>query len=161
MSVMETQELVNTIANILKRYDSEMPVQRTKQRTYQPGIGPFAEPQLVKLIAERLTAMGMPASTPRTPDMDHRIEQSWSVEFKIVRPFGDNDKEAENWSQNLLHPYEGNVSLIGDAIKLGKLDNFRRKCVFAIGLKRSGFDQVRLLTLFREAYTRYTRRQVS
>src|SRR6058998_405930 len=35
-------------------------------------------------------------------------------------PFGDNGKEAENWSVNLLHPYEGNVSTIGDCCKLAR-----------------------------------------
>ncbi len=40
------------------------------------------------------------------------------MEFKIVRPFGDNGIEAEHWSQNLLHPYPGNVSAISDAFKL-------------------------------------------
>ena len=135
MHRIETRELVNTIANVLKDYDSERPVHKTKQRTYQPGIGPFGEPQLVKTIAERLTEMGLSASTLRTPDM--QINQYWGIEFKVVRPFGDNDKEAENWSQNLLHPYEGNVSLIGDAIKLAKLHNFQRKCVFAIGYEHN------------------------
>ena len=33
---------------------------------------------------------------------------------------------------NLLHPYEGNTSLIGDALKLIKLEEFSRKAVFLI-----------------------------
>jgi len=41
-----------------------------------------------------------------------------ALEFKIARPFGDNGKEAENWSVNLPHPYAGNVSVIGDCLKL-------------------------------------------
>ena len=60
------------------------------------------------------------------------VQQTWAIEFKVVRPFGDNGKEAENWSQNLLHPYKGNVSLIGDALKLLDLNNYRHKCLFAI-----------------------------
>ena len=61
------------------------------------------------------------------------VEDMWAIEFKIVRPFGDNDREAESWSQNLLHPYEGNTSLIGDAIKLSRLSTYPQKSVFAIG----------------------------
>ena len=56
----------------------------------------------------------------------------WAVEFKIVRPFGDDGKVAENWSQNLLHPYEGNTSLIGDALKLIGRKDYQRRCLFAI-----------------------------
>ena len=56
----------------------------------------------------------------------------WAVEFKIVRPFGDDGKVAENWGQNLLHPYEGNTSLIGDAIKLMGMKDYQHSCLFAI-----------------------------
>ena len=65
------------------------------------------------------------------PDLD--VEGEVAVEFKIVRPFGDNGKEAENWTVNLLHPYEGNTSLIGDALKLSKLGGYSQKVLFVIG----------------------------
>lgn len=125
---MQLAELVSAVADILKDFDSERPV----HKSFKPGIGPFGEPQLLIQIAQRLTRQGISARTRRTPaDMD--VLDIWAIEFKIVRPFGDNDSEAENWSQNLLHPYEGNTSLIGDAIKLSKLDTYPKKCLFAIG----------------------------
>ena len=124
---MRHVEIVETIADLLKGFDSERPV----HKTFQPGIGPFGEPQLVREIAGRLTEQGIRTHTRRTPDMD--IQSSWAIEFKVVRPFGDNGRKSENWSQNLLHPYEGNVSLIGDAIKLSSLTNYAHKCVFVIG----------------------------
>jgi hypothetical protein len=65
------------------------------------------------------------------------IHGEWAIEFKIVRPFGDNGREAENWSVNMLHPYEGNVSLIGDAIKLSKLGGYSHKGLFVIGFEHS------------------------
>jgi len=55
------------------------------------------------------------------------IKGYWGVEFKIVRPFGDNGEQAENWSANLLHPYPGSVSLIGDCLKLRALPIAERK----------------------------------
>ena len=61
------------------------------------------------------------------------LQHEQAIEFKIVRPFGDNGREAENWSVNLLHPYAGNVSLIGDAIKLSGLSGYRSKGLFVIG----------------------------
>lgn len=126
---MDYVDIVKTIANILKEFDSEKPA----HKTFQPGIGPFGEPQIVGIIAQRLSAMGITSRTKRTPDLD--IQNEWAIEFKIVRPFGDNGKEAENWSVNMLHPYSGNVSLIGDAIKLTSLDNYQNKGLFVIGFE--------------------------
>lgn len=124
---MEYQYIVETIADILKEYDDQKPI----HKAFKPGIGPFGEPQIVSIIADKLTNKGTSAKTRRTPDLD--IQSEWAIEFKIVRPFGDNGKEAENWTVNLLHPYPGNVSLIGDAIKLLQFPNFRHKGLFIIG----------------------------
>jgi hypothetical protein len=126
---MEFPEIIRTIANILKGYDNEMPI----HKKYQPGIGPFGEPQLVKAIAERLSNQGIAALTKRMPDLE--IESQWALEIKIVRPFGDNGREAENWSVNMLHPYEGNQSLVGDAIKLAALNSYSNKGLFVIGFE--------------------------
>ena len=126
---MQYHELVGTIADILKDFDQERPI----HKGFRPGIGPFGEPQIVAEIAKRLTCRGVAACTKRTPDL--ALQEDWAVEFKIVRPFGDNGREAENWSVNLLHPYAGNVSLMGDAVKLLGLDGYRRRGVFVIGFE--------------------------
>ena len=128
---MHYVETVKLIADILKEFDSERPV----HKAFSPGIGPFGEPQIVREIARRLSSRGIPAQTKRTPDLD--VQHEWALEFKIVRPFGDNGREAENWSVNLLHPYEGNVSLIGDAMKLSRLDTYRYKGLFVIGYEHN------------------------
>jgi hypothetical protein len=121
------KEIVNIIADILKEFDSESPV----HKAFRPGIGPFGEPQILREIATRLSRQGINSRTKRTPDLD--VRQEWAIEFKIVRPFGDNGREAENWSVNLLHPYPGNVSLLGDCIKLSTLNGYRYKGLFVIG----------------------------
>jgi hypothetical protein len=126
---MKYDELVNIVADILKMLDAEKPV----HKDFHPGIGPFGEPQIVKIIAQRLQNIGIAAQTKRIPDMV--VQNDWAIEFKIVRPFGDNGKEAENWSVNMLHPYPGNVSLISDAIKLIQLDNYPNKGLFVIGFE--------------------------
>jgi len=128
---MEYIEIVKTIADILKEFDAEMPI----HKVFRPGIGPFGEPQIVGVIAQRLSAKDIYAQTKRTPDLD--IQHQWAIEFKIVRPFGDNGKEAENWSVNMLHPYAGNVSLIGDALKLTTLETFPNKGLFVIGFEHN------------------------
>ena len=128
---MEYTDIVTIIANLLYEFDSGQPV----HKAFQPGIGPFGEPQIVGIIANKLTAIGLNAKTKRTPDLV--IQNQWGIEFKIVRPFGDNGKEAENWSVNMLHPYPGNVSLLSDAIKLSTLEGVPQKGLFVIGYEHN------------------------
>jgi hypothetical protein len=121
---------------------------RVPFKNFQPGVGPYGEPQLVRAIADYLN--GLPryrgqARTKRTPDL--LVPGSWALEFKIARPFGDNGLPAENWSVNLLHPYAGNTSAIGDCLKLLGLAGAERKAVIAIGYEHSP-AQIDLAPLF-------------
>jgi hypothetical protein len=128
---MNYSTIVKTVADVLKEYDTTRPV----HKSFQPGIGPFGEPQIVKVVAQQLTVLGLPAVTKRLPDL--AIPGQWAMEFKIVRPFGDNGREAENWSVNLLHPYPGNVSLLSDALKLQGLGGYRHKGLFVMGYEHA------------------------
>jgi len=74
-------------------------------------------PQPVKLVAQQLNRSAkydLGVRTVRTPDL--LIVGHWALDIKIARPFGDNRKLAENSSVNLLHPYGGNTSLLGDCL---------------------------------------------
>ncbi|HXJ33683.1 MAG TPA: hypothetical protein VMS22_06535 [Candidatus Eisenbacteria bacterium] len=107
-------------------------------KQFRPGVGPYGEPQLVGAVAKHLNglpAYGGSARTKRTPDL--LIPGQWALEFKIARPFGDNGKEAENWSVNLLHPYPGNVSVIGDCLKLQTLNGNERKAVVVVAYEHT------------------------
>ena len=138
--MLELRELVFRIAEILKEYDSTHPEQHYRNNVYfNAGIGPFRETALVIHIAEQLAKQGIVARTRRTPadlaiQAEHGTDE-WALEFKIVRPYGDNGKPAENWSRRLLHPYQGNASLIGDAIKLGGLEGYAQKGLIAIAFE--------------------------
>lgn len=107
-------------------------------KEFQQGVGPYGEPQLVKHVVSYLNKLdsysGL-AFSKRTPDL--LIRGQWALEFKIARPFGDNDKEAEDWSVNLLHPYEGNVSTIGDCLKLLRIQGPERKAVVVVGYEHT------------------------
>lgn len=112
----QMQQLVDDIAAAARAVDRcGVPFKQ-----FKPGAGPYGEPQLTKLIAKFLVdhhgSRYAGIRTQRVPDV--LVPRQWAMEFKIVRPFGDNGVEAEHWSQNLLHPYPGNVSAIGDAFKL-------------------------------------------
>jgi len=124
------KELVSDITAAIVHIDGT----RACFRGFRPGVGPFGEPQLVKLIADELNEplkYPHPAVTKRSPDL--LIPGEWAIEFKITRPFGDNGKEAESWSVNLLHPYPGNVSTIGDCYKLAKYRGPERRAVVVVG----------------------------
>jgi hypothetical protein len=75
------------------------------------------------------------AATKRMPDL--LIPGEWAIELKIIRPFGDNGKPAEHWSENVLHPYPGNTSSLGDCLKLLESGLRERKAVLIFGFEHA------------------------
>jgi hypothetical protein len=65
------------------------------------------------------------------------IPGAWAVEVKLARPFGDNGKPAERWSENLLYPYKGNTSSLGDCLKLLESEFTERKAILIIGYEHT------------------------
>lgn len=127
---MELEEVLADVTAALVAIDAP----RQPFRIFQPGIGPYGEPQLVKLIAAHLNQLpnyNGKVRTKRCPDL--LIPGEWAIEFKITRPLGDNGREAENWSVNLLHPYSGNISALGDCLKLARYQGTERRAIFVIG----------------------------
>jgi hypothetical protein len=141
----ELSQFVSDVSNCISAIDAS----GARFKEFKPGVGPIGEPQLVKLIAERLNQdfgySGL-AVTKRSPDL--LIRRSWAVEIKIARPFGDNGSEAEDWSVNLLHPYPGNVSILGDCLKLLEYKGDERKVVIVIGYEHDP-PKIDLSPLFR------------
>lgn len=140
---MEMQEIVSHFARALKQVDADAP--REPDKPYKAGIGPLKENTLVRLISEKmhqsspttfkeLTSIAYPGLRNRC---DLSINQEWVFEIKLARPFGDNGKEAENWSMNVLHPYAGNASAIGDCLKLKNSSFESRKGIVIIGYEHS------------------------
>jgi hypothetical protein len=130
MTALHLTSLIDDILEALVAVD----ISRVPFKTFQPGVGPYGEPQLLKLVAQhlnRLPRYGGQVAIRRSPDL--LIPGQWMVEFKIARPFGDNGEEAENWAVNLLHPYRGNVSSVGDCLKLLDLEGIERRAVVVIG----------------------------
>ena len=119
--------VVTDFADAFKAVDASMPVGRSKKREYQPGIGPLSEEEAVSRTMQHLRSLDnlsryVGAGSKVYPGSHQRcdllIAGHWAIEFKLIRPFGDNGHEAEHWSENVLHPYAGNVSSIGDCMKL-------------------------------------------
>jgi hypothetical protein len=131
ISFMELSEFCELFADALVDADGR----GLCHKTFQPGIGPFGESDAVRLALEYLQARDPgrfgEAVIKRQPDL--LIPGLWQLEFKLVRPFGDNGKLAENWSQNVLHPYPGNTSSLGDCMKLRAVECEERKAVVVFG----------------------------
>ena len=127
-------QVANDLTGALVTIDNS----RVPFRSFSARVGPYGEPQLVSLVAAHLNSLERyigRVRTKRTPDL--LIAGEWVIECKIARPFGDNGRPAENWSVNLLHPCEGNTSLLGDCLKLMKLDCQERKAVTVIGYEHT------------------------
>jgi hypothetical protein len=126
-------QLVKDFADALQTVDASGRV----HKSFRPGVGPFGEADATKAALEVLRQRDQlvygPALTKRQPDL--LIPNHWQIELKVIRPFGDNGKEAENWSQNLLHPYQGNTSSIGDCLKLIRSDRPEKRAILVFGFE--------------------------
>lgn len=138
---MTLAEIVAHYAEALKTVDA----QGLAFNTYQPGIGPFSESKGLELALAYLKrtrpeayarAGEKPYPSGRTR-CDLVIPDEWAIEFKMLRPFGDNGKPAEHWSENALHPYLGNTSALGDCLKLIGSAFAERKEVIIYGFEHN------------------------
>lgn len=78
---MTLYEIVAAISNGVARIDAS----QAPFRAFQPGVGPYGEPQLVKLLAAYLNILPEfhgSVRTKRTPDL--LIPGEWAIEFKIA-----------------------------------------------------------------------------
>src|SRR5438874_6801409 len=110
-----------------------------QHKLFQPGVGPYGEAEAVRLALQHMRTQSpeffAAAKTKRLPDV--LIPGQWALEFKIVRPFGDNGLPAEHWSENILHPYPGNTSSLGDCMKLVHSGLPERKGIIVFGYEHA------------------------
>jgi hypothetical protein len=128
-------DLAADFADALQSVDAD----RTGHKQFSPGIGPYGEAEAVRAALTKLRTskplVYAAAVIKRVPDL--LIPGQWAIEFKIARPFGDNGRPAEHWSENLLHPYDGNTSSLGDCLKLLSSGIVERKAVVVIGYEHT------------------------
>lgn len=137
-------EIVEDFAKAFKAVDTSAPQGRSRNRVYHPGIGPLTEAEAVKQALSLLRSWGelyksaSPSAYPGSRQLcDLVIPGYWAIEFKLIRPYGDNGLEAEHWSENILHPYPGNISSVGDCIKLRQSNFPERKAIVVFGYEHS------------------------
>ena len=141
---LSISDIVSDLAVALKMVDETRP--QGKAGSYRPGVGPLAEADAVSRalqhLKERIRPSAYANAAPRwypnrRQKCDLVIPTRWAIEFKLIRPFGDNGVEAEHWSENVLHPYPGNTSSIGDCIKLAQSEFPERKAVVVFGYEHT------------------------
>ena len=129
------KQIVNNFAEALAAVDRL----GLQNKNYLPGIGPFGEvaavKETLKYLKAKYPAVYQSALTKRCPDV--LIPGEWALEFKLVRPFGNDGRPAEQWSENLLHPYEGNISSLSDCMKLLKSGLSEKKAVIAFAYEHT------------------------
>ena len=138
------RQITTDFASALKAVDATAPQGSSLTRIYQPGIGPLTEAEAIRrafaFLADQnpIYADAKPCLYPnKRQTCDIVMRGSWALEFKLIRPFGDNGVEAEHWSENILHPYPGNVSSIGDCLKLLSCEFAERKGVIVFGYEHT------------------------
>ena len=127
--------MVNAFAEGLHAIDSS----GIAFRAFQLGVGPYGEANAVRRALQHMRERDPDrfgnARTKRLPDL--LIPGQWALEFKIIRPFGDNRLPAEHWSENILHPYPGNTSSLGDCMKLLQSGLPERKGIIVFGYEHA------------------------
>ena len=139
--MLTIDEVILDFALAFKQVDALRPIGRSKTREYKPGIGPLTENEAVTRALRWLqetkpktyAAAGPKAYPGSRQACDLVIPEELAIECKLIRPFGDNGIEAEHWSENILHPYPGNVSAVGDALKLSSSGFRERKGILIFG----------------------------
>jgi hypothetical protein len=139
--MVELEQVVGHFAEAFEAVDSS----HRKHKDFMPGIGPVGEPDSVsaallylQLAYPDLYRLAGPKRYPSgRQTCDLVIEGQWAIEFKLIRPFGDNGKPAEHWFENVLHPYERNTSALGDCFKLTRSGFDERKAIIVFGFEHT------------------------
>ncbi len=138
-------KIVHDFAAAFKAVDTTAPQGSSKSRIYQPGIGPLPEADAITRALAHLRQVdpityGSASPQPypaKRQACDLVIPGHWALEFKLLRPYGDNGVEAEHWSENVLHPYPGNTSSISDCLKLIQSGFKERKGIIVFGYEHT------------------------
>jgi len=127
------ETVVDAFASALRTVDGS----GVAHKAFRPGIGPYGEADAVRAALQHMRSDSRfaEARTKRLPDM--LIPGQWALEFKVIRSFGDNGLPAEHWSENVLHPYSGNTTSLGDCLKLILSGLPERKGIVVFGFEHA------------------------
>lgn len=138
-SALDLETIIRDFSEALFRVDSRCPV----CKEFMPGIGPFGEKQGVQMAFDEMRIMRPGAydnAEPRklggcSSPTDIVIDEDWALEIKVARPYGNNGELEGHWIQNVLYPYRGNYSMLGDGMKLRDAEFPGRKAIIVYGFE--------------------------
>lgn len=139
-------QLVQDFSAAIKIVDLRRPqaVSRRSRKSYQPGIGPFAEDQAVKMIAEEMsqrdptryrsirTGVRYPESMQKC-DLVIGAPPEWAIEVKMARFSGDNGKPDDTAIKDILSPFPCDRSAVIDCEKLAASGFACQKAIILYG----------------------------
>ncbi len=123
---------VHDFAAGMKSVDAMRLSARGRNRTYQPGVGPYREVDAVaQTVAEMKrqssskygsiqTQVRYPKSSQKCDVYWEEQDETWAIEVKMIRFRGDNGKLADLSVQDILSPYSEDHSALSDCIKLAR-----------------------------------------
>ena len=141
------KEFVECFAKSMQIVDSKAPQAvnaRKPDIKYSPGIGPFQEKKLIKLVTNEMKNQNQTYNTilleERYPNLSKKkLDIFWSnekvnyyIEAKAMRRLRNNGTPEEFIMVDLLSPYEGDGSVLGDIKKL----------------KNSGFEGEKVILIY-------------
>lgn len=144
---MRLQSLVQAFANSIMVVDQSCsPYVSSSGRQYQPGIGPYAENETVKLVIEQLEAKGIapcgqslpyPAGSRQRCDLWIGDPVQWVIEVKMGRFRGDNGRPDDTAIKDLISPFRADRSALADGVKLASSGFPCEKAVLVYGFDDS------------------------
>lgn len=137
------EDVVISFAEGLKNADAARPFWTSRSgRSYQPGIGPHPEDEVVRRVLA-LSRLLKPIADMQVPYPDGRqscdlvigdsTPQSWWIEVKMARLAGDNGKPDDTSIKDILSPYATDHSALTDCVKLLSAPKNVRRAVLIYG----------------------------
>lgn len=152
---MMLERLARDFARAIEAVDARRPVAKSKRtgRPYQPGIGPHAEKDALRLVVHEAVASApdwyrcveedvrYPTAPRQRCDLSIETpDGALHVEAKLLRMVGDNGKPNDNMLNHILSPYPRQNSALTDCAKLAESCFAGRKGVLIIGYSYPDMD---------------------
>jgi len=150
----ELARLVQDFAMAIKIADGRRPQAAGpgRRRLYQPGIGPHTEGQTLSLVIKELVILdaayaayrlNVPYPVAPRQKCDWCLGSppmwSWSIEVKMFKLYGDNEKLNDNMLMHVLSPYPQHRSALSDCDKLVNFNMTARKAILIFGYDYAGW----------------------
>jgi hypothetical protein len=145
---MELGQIVRDFAMGMEAADRRRPQASSSSdaaRLYQPGIGPFREPEAVALTLAEMQARNgdayAVAGKRRYPtgrsecDLTLGKQPDWAIEVKMARLRRDNGGYEDTTTKKILSPYPDDRSAVTDCRKLAGSGFGKRRAVLIYGFE--------------------------